>query len=147
MSTLITEMHSHAFDFDRLAPSAQTEIHQAQQEAARMRAPEVYPEHLFLGVLAQSDDRVARVMNNMGLDMRAIRAQVLSLRERDFIEAAVSLDLGTPHIIFRELLPNMMSFVTISFILATTGAIYQQVGFVHRRTFQLAVLKPPSPSQ
>ncbi len=75
MSTLITEMHSHAFDFDRLAPSAQTEIHLAQQEAARMRAPEVYPEHLFLGVLAQSDDRVARIMNNMGLDMRAIRAQ------------------------------------------------------------------------
>jgi peptide/nickel transport system permease protein len=62
--------------------------------------------------------------------LRAIRAQVFSLRERDFIEAAVSLDLGTPHIIFRELLPNMMSFVTISFILATTGAIYQQVGLV-----------------
>lgn len=62
--------------------------------------------------------------------LRAIRAQVLSLKERDFIEAAVSLDLGTSHIIFRELLPNMMSFVTISFILATTGAIYQQVGLV-----------------
>jgi peptide/nickel transport system permease protein len=62
--------------------------------------------------------------------LRAIRAQVFSLRERDFIEAAVSLDLGTPHIIFRELLPNMMNFVTISFILATTGAIYQQVGLV-----------------
>ena len=32
---------------------------------------------------------------------------------------------------------------------ANTGAvhIYQQVGFVHRRTFQLAVLKPPSPPQ
>src|SRR5258708_32365730 len=75
MSTLITEMHSHTFDFDRLAPSAQTEIHLAQQEAARMRAPEAYPEHLFLGVLAQSDDRVARVINNMGLAMRAIRGQ------------------------------------------------------------------------
>jgi GNAT superfamily N-acetyltransferase len=32
---------------------------------------------------------------------------------------------------------------------ANTGAvrIYQQVGFVHRRTFQLAVLKPPSPAR
>ncbi len=32
---------------------------------------------------------------------------------------------------------------------ANMGAvrIYQQVGFVHRRTFQLAVLKPPSPPQ
>ena len=52
MSTFITEMHSHAFDFDRVAPSAQTEIRLAQQAAARMKAPEVYPEHLFLGVLA-----------------------------------------------------------------------------------------------
>lgn len=32
---------------------------------------------------------------------------------------------------------------------ANTGAvrIYQRVGFVHRRTFQLAVLKPPSPAR
>jgi ribosomal protein S18 acetylase RimI-like enzyme len=32
---------------------------------------------------------------------------------------------------------------------ANTGAvrIYQQVGFIHRRTFQLAVLKPPSPAR
>jgi predicted GNAT family acetyltransferase len=31
---------------------------------------------------------------------------------------------------------------------ANTGAvrIYQQVGFIHRRTFELAVLKPPSPA-
>jgi peptide/nickel transport system permease protein len=62
--------------------------------------------------------------------MRSIRAQVLSLRERDYIEAAVALDLSTPHILFRELLPNMMSYITISFILATTSAMYQQVGLV-----------------
>ena len=79
MSTFLTEMHGHAFDFDRLAPSAQTEVHLAQQAAARMQAPEVYPEHLFLGVLAQSDDRVAQVMNSMGLDMRAIRAQAVEV--------------------------------------------------------------------
>ena len=35
--------------------------------------------------------------------LRAIRAQALSLRERDFIAAARALDLGLPHIIFREL--------------------------------------------
>ena len=62
--------------------------------------------------------------------LRSIRAQVLSLRERDYIEAAVALDLSTPHILFRELLPNMMSYITISFIFATTGAIYAQVGLV-----------------
>jgi len=61
---------------------------------------------------------------------RAIRAQVLSLRERDYIEAAVTLDLGTWHIVFKEILPNMMSYIAISFAFAITSAIYQQVGLV-----------------
>lgn len=62
--------------------------------------------------------------------MRAVRAQVLSLRERDYVEAAVALDLGLPHIILREILPNMMSFVAINFIFAVTSAMYQQVGLI-----------------
>ena len=41
--------------------------------------------------------------------LRAVRAQTFSLKERDFIEAARALDLGTSHIIFREMLPNMMT--------------------------------------
>ena len=61
---------------------------------------------------------------------RAIRAQALSLRERDFIEAAKILDLGSFHIIFSEILPNMMSYITISFVMAMTGAIYSQVGLI-----------------
>jgi peptide/nickel transport system permease protein len=62
--------------------------------------------------------------------MRAIRAQVLSLRERDYVEAAVALDLGVRHIILREILPNMMSFVAVNFIFAVTSAMYQQVGLI-----------------
>lgn len=62
--------------------------------------------------------------------MRAVRAQVLSLREREFVEAAQALGMGLPHIIFREILPNMMSFVAISFIFAVTSAMYQQVGLI-----------------
>jgi len=61
---------------------------------------------------------------------RAIRSQVLSLKQRDYVEAAVALDLGTRHIIFSEILPNMMSYVAISLILAMTAAIYAQVGLV-----------------
>ncbi len=62
--------------------------------------------------------------------LRTIRAQALSLKEREFVEAARALDLGTPHIIFREIVPNMMSYIVISFSLATTYAIYQQVGLI-----------------
>ncbi len=61
---------------------------------------------------------------------RQIRSQVLSLKQRDYVEAAMTLNLGTPHIIFREMLPNMMSFVAISLIFAATSAIYQQTSLV-----------------
>ncbi|MBI5712974.1 MAG: ABC transporter permease [Chloroflexi bacterium] len=52
----------------------------------------------------------------------AVLATVLKLN--------VMLDLGTPHIIFRELLPNMMSFIAIATINTMTFAIYQQTGLV-----------------
>ena len=60
--------------------------------------------------------------------LRAVRAQVLSLRERDYVEAAQTLDLGASHILFREILPNMRSYIAISFTIGMTGAIYAQIG-------------------
>ena len=62
--------------------------------------------------------------------LRQVRAQVLSLKERDYVEAARSLDLGLFHIIFREMLPNMRSYIAIHFILAVTQAIYAQAGII-----------------
>jgi peptide/nickel transport system permease protein len=62
--------------------------------------------------------------------LRAVRAQTLSLKERDFIEAARALDLGTPHILFREMVPNMMAYIVISFTLGMTSAIYDQVALI-----------------
>ncbi len=62
--------------------------------------------------------------------LRAVRSQALSLKERDFVEAARALDLGAPHIVFREIVPNMMTYIIISFALAMTGAIYAQVALV-----------------
>mgnify|MGYP000651630714 CR=1 FL=1 len=61
---------------------------------------------------------------------RAVRAQVLSLRQRDYVEAARALDLGTRHIVFSEILPNMMSYVAISLVFSMTSAIYAQVALV-----------------
>ena len=57
----------------------------------------------------------------------AVRSQVLSLREREYVEAARMLDLGTPRILFREILPNMASYIVINFVFHMTGAIYGQV--------------------
>lgn len=61
---------------------------------------------------------------------RQVRSQVLSLKQRDYVEAAAMLDLGAPRIVFKEILPNMMSFIAISTIFEMTHAIYQQTGLV-----------------
>ncbi len=63
--------------------------------------------------------------------LRAIRSQVLSLKQRDYVEAARALDLGTRHIIFSEILPNMMAYIAINFALGMTRAIYNQVGLIY----------------
>ncbi|HKW78165.1 MAG TPA: ABC transporter permease [Candidatus Limnocylindria bacterium] len=62
--------------------------------------------------------------------LRQVRAQILSLKEREYVEAARSLDLGLFHVIFREMLPNMASYIAIHFIFAMTGAVYAQTGLI-----------------
>jgi peptide/nickel transport system permease protein len=60
--------------------------------------------------------------------LRAVRAQVLSLKEREYVEAARVLDLGVPRILFFEILPNMANFILMNFTIGMTSAIYAQVG-------------------
>ncbi|GAA2165549.1 MULTISPECIES: ABC transporter permease [Glycomyces] len=59
---------------------------------------------------------------------RSIRAQVMSLKEREFVEAARLQDLGTARIVFREILPNMAGFIFVNFVIAVNQAIYAIVG-------------------
>jgi peptide/nickel transport system permease protein len=65
---------------------------------------------------------------NWGPTARAVRSQVLSLRERGFIEAARGLGLSTPHIAFRELLPPVAPYVSMTLLLRIIGSVYTQVG-------------------
>jgi peptide/nickel transport system permease protein len=44
---------------------------------------------------------------------RLVRGQVLSLREREFIEASRSLGAGSGRIMFRELLPNLVAPIVV----------------------------------
>jgi peptide/nickel transport system permease protein len=62
--------------------------------------------------------------------MRAIRAQVLSLKERDYVQAARALGLPTSHLLFKEIMPNMMSYILVQFVINMTEAIYSQIGLV-----------------
>lgn len=72
--------------------------------------------------------------------MRSIRAQVMSLKEREYIEAAFSLDLGLFHIITREVLPNIISYIAINFIFSIRLAMYALVGLM-----LLGMLSPREP--
>lgn len=60
--------------------------------------------------------------------MRAVRAQVMSLRERDYVQAALVLDLGLWHVISREVFPNMIGYVSINFIFTIRVAMYSIIG-------------------
>jgi len=61
---------------------------------------------------------------------RAIRAQILVLREREFIEAAQVLRLGTWHILFHELMPNVMSYIVLNFVRIVRGGLTASVGLM-----------------
>jgi peptide/nickel transport system permease protein len=68
---------------------------------------------------------------------RLIRGQVLSLREREFVEAAVANGAPTRRILFREILPNLWApiivYITISLptIIASEAALsYLGVGVI-----------------
>ena len=49
---------------------------------------------------------------------RLVRGQVLSLREREFVEAARAAGAGTIHMVFRQLLPNLWTPILITFSLS-----------------------------
>jgi peptide/nickel transport system permease protein len=46
---------------------------------------------------------------------RPIRGQVLSLREKDFVDAAIALGASNRFLIFREILPNVVTTVIVFF--------------------------------
>ncbi|HEY2674167.1 MAG TPA: dipeptide/oligopeptide/nickel ABC transporter permease/ATP-binding protein [Rugosimonospora sp.] len=57
---------------------------------------------------------------------RVLRAQTLSLRKRDFVEAARASGESTFRIIFREILPNETAIVAATFLSTVIGAILTQ---------------------
>jgi peptide/nickel transport system permease protein len=59
---------------------------------------------------------------------RAKRAQIITLRNRDFVTAAKFAGEGTWRIIFREIMPSMTSLVAAGFVGAATGAIGAEAG-------------------
>lgn len=93
-----------------------------------------FPLLLVIASIIKFDDNLALALLFAALNwpvlMRAVRAQVLSLRERDYVEAAIALDLGLWHIISREVFPNMISYIAVNYIFTVRVAMYSIVGLV-----------------
>jgi len=72
---------------------------------------------------------------------RAVRGEVLSLKEREFIEAARSLGLSNATILVRHLLPNVLPTVIVLATLATASNILLEAGLSY-----LGIGRPDAPS-
>ncbi|MCC7367340.1 MAG: ABC transporter permease [Chloroflexi bacterium] len=59
---------------------------------------------------------------------RTIRSQVLTLRERGYIQVARRSGLGTPEIILFQLLPNLLPYLAASFVTAVSATILASIG-------------------
>lgn len=81
-----------------------------------------------LGVPEGNPARLTYVVIVLGLFgwvyvARVVRGQTLSLREREFIEAAQASGAGTGHIVFRQILPNLWAPVIVLVSLQLPGYV------------------------
>lgn len=73
---------------------------------------------------------------------RIVRGQTLSLREREYVEAARSLGAGRLYILFRELLPNLVAPITVYATLMIPTNVLTEAAL----SFLGVGVKPPTPS-
>jgi peptide/nickel transport system permease protein len=73
---------------------------------------------------------------------RPIRGQVLSLREKEFVEAARAQGAGPLRTMFSEILPNLSSTIVVFFPIMVANAILLEAAL----SFLGAGVRPPEPS-
>ena len=73
---------------------------------------------------------------------RIVRGLVLSLRERDYVQAAHALGAGTPRILFRHLLPEILSLI----IVLATFDVGRIIILESTLSFLGLGVQPPTPS-
>ena len=83
---------------------------------------------LVIGVMAVLGPSIYNVMIVLGvvswpLYARLVRAQVMALKSEDFVKAATAMGLSDARIMFRHILPNVLTPVIVSATLGIPGAI------------------------
>lgn len=102
---------------------------------------------LILAVIALLEPSIINIMVIIGVTSwmgvaRLIRAEILSLKERDFIYAERAIGADDARIIIRHLVPNAMAPVLVSITLGIAGAILVESSL----SFLGIGVQPPTPS-
>ena len=102
---------------------------------------------LILTVVALLGPSLVKVMFVIGITSwmgtsRFVRAEFLSLRERDFVQAAKALGVKDLRIIYRHILPNALAPVFVTATLDVATAILVEAGL----SFLGFGAQPPAPS-
>jgi peptide/nickel transport system permease protein len=88
---------------------------------------------LILAVIAFLTPSIWNIMIVIGLTSwmgvtRLVRAEFLSLREREFVLSAQTLGAKNLRLIFRHLLPNSLTPIIVSFVLGVASAVLIESG-------------------
>ena len=102
---------------------------------------------LILAVIAILEPSIWNIMVIIGLTgwmgiTRLVRADFISLRERDFVQAARAIGCGDMRIIFIHILPNAMASILVAATLGIAGAILTESAL----SFLGIGVQPPTPS-
>jgi peptide/nickel transport system permease protein len=102
---------------------------------------------LILAVIALLEPSIWYIMAVIGITgwmgvARLVRAEFLSLREREFILAAKALGASDLRVMLRHMLPNALAPVMVSATLGVAGAILTESAL----SFLGLGVQPPTPS-
>jgi len=102
---------------------------------------------LILAAIAFLSPSIVIIMVVIGLTgwmgvARLVRAETLSLKERDFVAAARAQGTGTMRIVFRHILPNALAPILVAATLGVAGAILTESAL----SFLGVGVQPPTPS-
>jgi len=102
---------------------------------------------LILAVIAFLEPSIWNIMIIIGLTgwmgiTRLVRADFITLREREFVQAARVIGAGDSRIIFIHMLPNAMASILVAATLGIAGAILTESAL----SFLGIGVQPPTPS-
>jgi len=102
---------------------------------------------LLITIVALFEPSIFLIVAVLGLTLwpttaRIVRGEVLSLREREFVQAAVALGYSKRRIILRHLIPNALAPVIVAATLGIGQTIVLEAGL----SFLSLGVQPPTPS-